>query len=263
MRVRGWNVDGFGVFQNYEVCDLPEGLTVFHGANEAGKSTLLAFLRGMLFGFPDRRATNARYPPLNGGRHGGRLIIDVGDTALIIDRDASRKSVVHVGRSDGRSGSIADLERALAGADEQLFRSIFAFSLTELQTFESLTVDGIRDRIFTAGIAGAGRSARAVIDTLEERSRNLLRRSSRARITVLVTELTRVREALEAARVAAVQYRDRVVDEEQWERETRRLADALAAARRGHDRQSTLIDLWPAWCTLRDAQAERDCLPRS
>jgi uncharacterized protein YhaN len=257
VRIRGWNVDGFGIFQSYEVRDLPDGLTVFHGANEAGKSTLLAFLRGMLFGFPDRRGSAARYPPLHGGRHGGRLIVDVDDASLIIDRDAGRKAAVHVGRCDGRSGSIEDLADALAGADEQLFRSIFAFSLTELQTFESLTVDGIRDRIFTAGIAGAGRSARAVIDMLEERSRLLLRRSSRARITALVAELNRVREALDAARIAAVQYRDRLAEEEQWEQETRRLADALSAARHEHERQTALIDLWPVWCMLREARAER------
>src|SRR5262245_50706480 len=109
MKISGWNVDGFGILHDYEVRDLPEGLTVFHGANEAGKWTLLAFLRGMLFGFPDRRALQERYLPANGGRHGGRLTIDVGDLSLLIDRDASRKSAVHVGRSDGRSGTLDDL----------------------------------------------------------------------------------------------------------------------------------------------------------
>lgn len=260
MRIRGWSVDGFGIFQDYDVRDLPDGLTVFHGANEAGKSTLLAFLRGMLFGFPDRRAGHARYPPLNGGRHGGRLTIEAGDTGLVIDRDASRKSVLHVSRTDGRSGSAEDLDRALAGADEQLFRSIFAFSLTELQTFESLTVDGIRDRIFTAGIAGAGRSARAVIESLEERSRTLLRRSSRARITLLVAELNRVRDALEAARAAAEHYRDRIAEEEGYEQDTRRLAEALTRARRAHEHTTTLIELWPTWSALRAARSERDGL---
>lgn len=260
MRISGWSIDGFGVFQNYEVRDLPAGLTVFHGANEAGKSTLLAFLRAMLFGFPDRRAAQSRYAPVNGGRHGGRLHLDLGDRSLIIDRDASRRSLFHIERSDGCGGSLQDLEVALAGADEQLFRSIFAFSLTELQTFESLTVDGIRDRIFTAGVAGAGRSARAVIDALDGRARQLLRRSGRARIATLAAELQRVREALDAARVAAVQYRDRLEEEETCQEATRRLADELVGARREQERYSALLDLWPTWCALRDAQQERAAL---
>ena len=51
MRIRAWHVGGFGVLRDYDVDALARGLTVFCGENEAGKSTLLAFLRGVLFGF--------------------------------------------------------------------------------------------------------------------------------------------------------------------------------------------------------------------
>jgi hypothetical protein len=40
MRIDGWRVDGFGVFAGASVDDLPPGLTVVSGPNEAGKSTL-------------------------------------------------------------------------------------------------------------------------------------------------------------------------------------------------------------------------------
>ena len=43
--------------------DLGPGLTVLHGPNEAGKSTLLDFLRGVLFGFPDGRSRRPQRPP--------------------------------------------------------------------------------------------------------------------------------------------------------------------------------------------------------
>src|SRR2546428_10204776 len=75
MRIEGWQIEGFGVFRDWEVRGLSPGLTVFLGPNEAGKSTLLAFLRGALFGFPGRRSRWPQYPPLAGGRHGGRLFL--------------------------------------------------------------------------------------------------------------------------------------------------------------------------------------------
>ena len=62
MKLKGWYIDGFGMFRDHEVTNLSGGLTVFAGPNEAGKSTLLAFLRGMLFGFPDGRSRPLRYP---------------------------------------------------------------------------------------------------------------------------------------------------------------------------------------------------------
>ncbi|NMD35212.1 MAG: AAA family ATPase, partial [Planctomycetes bacterium] len=55
MRLTGWYIDGYGVFRDYEVRGLRDGLTIFLGPNEAGKSTLLSFVSGVLFGFPQRR----------------------------------------------------------------------------------------------------------------------------------------------------------------------------------------------------------------
>jgi uncharacterized protein YhaN len=50
-----------------------------------GKSTLMAFIRAMFFGF-DKRGTAKRYEPLNGGSHGGSLELLVGDTRLRLER---------------------------------------------------------------------------------------------------------------------------------------------------------------------------------
>ena len=54
MKVSGWFIDGFGHFHKEEVEDLPPGLIVVHGPNESGKTTLMDFISGMLFGFPGR-----------------------------------------------------------------------------------------------------------------------------------------------------------------------------------------------------------------
>ena len=50
MKIKGWSVERFGALRNYEVSDLPDGLTVFCGPNGSGKSTLVAFIRQMMFG---------------------------------------------------------------------------------------------------------------------------------------------------------------------------------------------------------------------
>jgi len=68
-------MDNFGPFNGRQVGEFSPGLTVVHGQNEAGKSALRAFMRVVLFGFPQRRSPDrAIYyyePTLPGGAAGG------------------------------------------------------------------------------------------------------------------------------------------------------------------------------------------------
>ena len=147
MRIGGWHIDGFGIFNDFEV-SLSDGLTIFLGPNEAGKSTLLGFLRAALFGFPSRRSRAPQYPPLGGGRHGGRLMLCGPQGEVIVERVAGRRNGL---RLNGRDGMDQDLRALLGGADENVFSSVFAFSLLEMQSFEWLQADQLRERIFSAG----------------------------------------------------------------------------------------------------------------
>ena len=61
MRIRKLRVDGFGVWTGLELSDLNAPLVVFYGENEAGKTTLMQFIRAVLYGFSDDR--RQRYLP--------------------------------------------------------------------------------------------------------------------------------------------------------------------------------------------------------
>ena len=74
MRIERIEIDGFGRFHE-ERWPLDGGLTVLVGATEAGKTTLLNALRALLFGFEATRDGRTWYPPLGGGRRGGRLVL--------------------------------------------------------------------------------------------------------------------------------------------------------------------------------------------
>lgn len=261
MRIRGWSIDGFGHFCGEEVAGVEDGLTVFYGPNEAGKSTLLAFIRGMLFGFPDRRAREPRYEPLRGGRHGGRLLLDVDGERWTVERDASARGAgVRVFTPRGE-GSEEDLRRALGSADTRLFRSVFAFSLTELQSFATLNDDEARSRIFSAGVVGAGRAARQVINELGEQADALFKPRGRTqRIPTLLRQLGEQHQATVAARRAARAYPDLVREEDACLAEQQRLTAAVAHARREARRYDGLLGHWSVWSDLQDAEAQHAAL---
>jgi uncharacterized protein YhaN len=244
MKICGWQIEGFGIFCDYHVADLPRRLVLVHGANEAGKSTLLAFLRGVLFGFPDRRSSEPAYPPLRGGRHGGALLLENTDGVYRVERLGGRRSPLAIVRPDHSEGGEADLQRLLGGADRQLFKSVFAFSLEDLAGMGTLSSDQVRSRIFSAGIAGAGRSAREVIDGLQQEAASIL--SPRAgRIRELVREAQLLSDQIGAAVQRAAEYRDSLGLEEEASVEVGKLRTELALAEIRVRTATTLIDLWP------------------
>ncbi|MCA9160649.1 MAG: AAA family ATPase, partial [Planctomycetales bacterium] len=72
MKIKDIQIDGFGVWSELSVHSMPDTMTVFYGPNEAGKTTLMHFLRTMFYGFTEHR--RMRYlPPVYGGKPGGAI----------------------------------------------------------------------------------------------------------------------------------------------------------------------------------------------
>ncbi|MBC7294028.1 MAG: AAA family ATPase, partial [Thermoleophilia bacterium] len=130
MRVTGWAIEGFGIFRSLVVENLPDGLVVFQGPNEAGKSTLLAFLRNTLFGFRGG-SRSPQYPPLNGGRHGGRVFLLMREGPVTVERIAKRPARITF--ADGTELDDVAFQQRIGGVDYQIFSTVFAFSLDELR----------------------------------------------------------------------------------------------------------------------------------
>ena len=89
MKIRDLHIDGFGHFSDRDFGPFARPVTVFHGPNEAGKTTLLEFIRAILFGFLDGRSRRNLYLPLSGGRHGGSITIESDDGEIVIVRRVS------------------------------------------------------------------------------------------------------------------------------------------------------------------------------
>ena len=89
MKLSSLHIDGFGRFAERTFGPFERPVTVFLGPNEAGKSTLLEFIRRVLFGFRTARGRAPSgyndYPPLAGGRHGGSVTIvsDADETVTV------------------------------------------------------------------------------------------------------------------------------------------------------------------------------------
>lgn len=154
MKIRQIQIRGFGHFADLSIDSFPDGLVVVEGANEAGKTTLMSFIKAILFGFADRRTNQLRYEPIRGGEHGGSITLETDDGELyrVERRPGPSRGEVVIYHSDGVWQGEHQLKRFLNGVSEPLFQQIFCFGLDELQQLDSLQSEEISGLIYSAGM---------------------------------------------------------------------------------------------------------------
>lgn len=196
MRIEEIHVYGFGQLRDVSY-RFHEGLNVVEGLNEAGKTTLMAFIRGVLFGFASRRHPELRYEPAEGGKFGGMLALMDEDGALYRVERIFRQKVagdVTVHLPDGSTAGEAFLNELFGKMNEKVFNNVFAFGLNELQQVSTLHEEEINHFIYTAG-TGDGEAVRRAQKELTEREQGLFRPyGSKSVINVKFQEL---REAVQ------------------------------------------------------------------
>ncbi|HBT73916.1 MAG TPA: hypothetical protein DEB37_17215, partial [Lysinibacillus sp.] len=125
---------GFGKHENITI-SLNEGVTIFYGLNEAGKTTIQQFILQMLFGFPIRQQTQRKYEPKVSTKYGGQLTLvhPIYGQCTIERVKGKAAGDVSVYLEDGTTGHEELLTKLLYGYSRTSFESIFSFSLHELQ----------------------------------------------------------------------------------------------------------------------------------
>lgn len=263
MRITGIEIDKFGVWQNYRQPLNRTGLTVFYGPNEAGKTTLLRFIRGVLYGFPtdDHFLQNKK-----------RLRRDSQSGVLRVEHHGREYELRRTGYGDdpgilsvdgipaGESTSTF-LEELLASTDEKLFESVFAVGLPELQQFATLTADQVGDHLYGMTLGPQGR----ILMELPNRARAELHRLLSKESDAVIPTLMKRHDELVRQTGSTARHRDRYRELLRKKEEL----DARIAKQRGRQAElqtnlkgfSHLEKVHPHWARCRDLRHQLESLP--
>lgn len=172
----------FGQFHNREI-ELKPGINLIYGENEAGKSTLHTFIKGMLFGIERMRGRGAaskediytRYLPWDyPGAYSGQMDIKLDDKEYRLQRSfhASDKSFKILDLETGREVKLKEgvISELLPGLTESTFKNTISIEQLKAQT-ESELASQVRNYITNLSIAKSNEVnvAKAVSFLIEQR----------------------------------------------------------------------------------------------
>ena len=168
MRIRSVSIRSFGSLRDRSY-GVSEGMTVFHGPNESGKTTVMEFIRTCLVPSNKRNQYPAREKTDSG--------------TLVYEQDGEERTLRLVQKTVG-----GDRPRMPTGTDDpSLFRSVFAMTPADLDDEKVVTEGGIRSRFLTVPGGDAMPSARAAAE--EVWGKTLGKRSnSSSRVIALESE---------------------------------------------------------------------------
>ena len=259
MVIEKLEIDGFGIYSDFSLENLKKGVNVILGNNEAGKTTLLKFLRYTLFGYP--RLKENRMAPLRGGAHGGRVMASLSSgQPVTIERHGSNNLAVWLGNE--QFSNEHDLFRLLGNATSSLYNNVYAITLDELVGLGSLSESGVEDRIFSVGM-GLGNVSLADIDS---DIRNLIGEIFKSagrnqQIPEILKDISERRTEISEKQTYLPKRKELTGELERIEQEASGLREELKRILLSKNRLENFLKCHDSVVTLVNAEAELEVLP--
>lgn len=264
MKISNIHIDRFGVWEDFDQTIKPNGLTVFYGTNGTGKTTLLRFLRAMLYGFTvDDRQIAERWRD-RFSREGSLVVQHQGRTHHLhrmatLEADPGRLTIDGLD-ANGTGKSL--YEEIVGHLDARLFQSVFALGLPELQQLGTLEDEVVARHIYAMTLGPQGRQLQDAVPKLEAYQRAIRNPMAMSgRLLDLTQQRTRLRALNEAEGVRLGRHRELLRKREELET---RQADLT---HRQTNIQASLLEarhlqrVWEPWRLVNQCQRELSGLP--
>ncbi|ECB9581928.1 AAA family ATPase [Listeria monocytogenes] len=248
MRITSIDIIGYGKWSDAHFNNIAN-FQVFYGENEAGKSTIMAFIHSILFGFPTKQQSIPRMEPKNGGPYGGRLTLE--DTPLgkvIIERLKGKATGdVRIYYGDGQTAGEEKLPEIIGEIDRNTYEAIFSFDIHGLQNIHQWKKKEFERYLLATGTTGSDALLKAA-EALQKKLDSLYKPSGRN--PLINQQLKKVKEAQQAFQNAKKQnahYEELINEKEQAIVRQTELQKEKTTMRVELDTLATLADLWPLY----------------
>lgn len=180
MWVEEISIESFGAFKHAMISDLGPGLTVIVGPNEAGKSTILEFVRCIFFGFRRRSGKTNIYETPEGTTRRGWVTVRTGQDRRLrvqrIEKVGSKEGILQISDDRGNELDTGALPLFRAGLERSTYETLFAFDLERLRQLDQ---EALRGKIVSAALGSVAVNPLDVLKKVSERLKQLMKQSQK------------------------------------------------------------------------------------
>ena len=256
MRLISLDLTAYGNFTDRRLV-LPEGkgLHVIYGSNEAGKSTCIRALRGLLYGIPENTPDDFLHESRR-LRVGGVLLRSHGERLSVVRRKGRKDTLLG---PDGQPIAEDTLRSFLGGVDRETFIRVFGMSRDELLSGGRAIMEGkgsVGESLFAAGLGGA--DLKGLLETLESEAQGLFKPTG---------SLPKLNAEAKTFKELKARIRDLSLPPKDWEElerevssleaHSRQIKDQIAQMSAQEDRLKRLRDALPVIAELKEYREKR------
>lgn len=258
MKLERIHIERFGAWQNLDLPVDSEGISVYFGPNEAGKSTLLRFVRGVLYGF--RRGESGRPANDDGTRPwGGSLQIRHDHESWMIRRSGQGDSTGLVTSwpaetDDGLSTDRAShdgselVSNLVSDVSESVYENIFAIGLYELQELATLESKEVAEHIYSLSLGLDGQQLLRLIEDVRQECNELLDvETGRGKLADHYEKVAKIDAQLEQVTGRRRKHAQLCEEQERWEEsivEFKQRQQGLEYQLHGHEYMEQIHEPW-------------------
>ncbi|MCX2744266.1 AAA family ATPase [Mangrovivirga sp. M17] len=206
MRIIEIHIEGFGKLSDFKIKNLSDGINLIFGENEAGKSTLMKFVIYTLFGYPTTKRSLSNMEPVNGGAHGGRLLIDHSTHGILWFERFYGPNGGQL-RIYNQNGDLhQEAEDLLYEISEHQFRNIYAITIDELNSSGSIAGSEFFEMLISRNMGLRNVNLTEVRDELKSRKKALLGHGKKGLLNEILEEKEGLEQIKESQRQEYEQY---------------------------------------------------------
>ncbi|MGX4763238.1 ATP-binding protein [Holzapfeliella sp. JNUCC 72] len=156
MRIEQIKIKNFGKFSD-KVFDFTTNQTVFYGENEAGKSTLAAFVGQIMFGFPNKTTKKKQYHPSPmPSLFGGEITFSDGKSQYVLTRYLNKKTEGDFSVfKDGQEVPAHTFFSQIKDINELFYQQNFVFNQDTLQNIYGVSEEELMQQIYYLGVTNS------------------------------------------------------------------------------------------------------------
>lgn len=206
MIIQKLEIYGYGKWSDQTI-ELNAPIQIIVGANEAGKSTIVDFIKSILFGFQSsRQAVHGKYIPKDGSKYGGELYFEENGQRYRVIRTKGTHGgkVKFFNLTNETELTKTDFEELIAPIDRNIYDNLFYFGEYSQSDLYKMDIDELRQRIQELGVTGASQLFDLSADFESQASGMFAKKGTKRKINQELRDYDQLSERVQEAKLILV-----------------------------------------------------------